>query len=148
MAQIHVEGTQEAGEHPLKEGLVQRTYWMADRGERPLTRGWGHALAALLSVIASTVLITYAWMTLHWWQGLGVTVYGLGLVGLFGVSALYHRYPWASPRAVRWWRRADHATIAVFIAATYTPLCLIALSPAQAAWMLAIAWAGAILGVN
>lgn len=147
MAQIHAEGTQEAGEHPLKEGLVQRTYWMADRGERPLTRGWGHALAALLSVIASTVLITYAWMTLHWWQGLGVTVYGLGLVGLFGVSALYHRYPWASPRAVQWWRRADHATIAVFIAATYTPLCLIALSPAQAAWMLAIAWAGAILGV-
>ena len=60
MAQIHAEGTKEAGEHPLKEGLVQRTYWMADRGERPLTRGWGHALAALLSVIASTVLITYA----------------------------------------------------------------------------------------
>jgi len=41
VAQIHAEGTKEAGEHPLKEGLVQRTYWMADRGEleRILERG-------------------------------------------------------------------------------------------------------------
>ena len=140
MAQIHADSAP-------GPGLVQRTYWMADRGPRPASRGWGHAIAALLSVIASTVLITYAWMTLQWWQGLGVTVYGVGLVGLFGVSALYHRYPWASARAVQWWRRADHATISVFIAATYTPLCLIVLSPVQAAWMLAVAWGGAILGV-
>jgi len=41
VAQIHAEGTKEAGEHPLKEGLVQRTYWMADRGEleRILAKG-------------------------------------------------------------------------------------------------------------
>ena len=84
MAQMHADSAP-------GPGLVQRTYWMADRGARPLSRGWGHAIAALLSVIASTVLITYAWMTLHWWQGLGVTVYGVGLVGLFGVSAHYHR---------------------------------------------------------
>lgn len=126
---------------------IKRTYWIADRGPRPITRGWVHLVAALLSVIASTVLATYAWMTLPWWQALGVTVYGLGLVGLFGVSAAYHRYPWATAEAVQWWRRADHATIAVFIAATYTPLCLIVLSPFTATWMLALAWAGAVAGV-
>ena len=62
------------------EQLIQRSYWMADRGPRPLTRGWGHFFAAILSVIASTVLITFAWMTLPWWQGLAVTVYGVGAV--------------------------------------------------------------------
>ncbi len=67
------------------EQLIQRSYWMADRGPRPLTRGWGHFFAAILSVIASTVLITFAWMTLPWWQGLAVTVYGVGVVGLFAV---------------------------------------------------------------
>ncbi|WP_409338238.1 PAQR family membrane homeostasis protein TrhA [Corynebacterium camporealensis] len=110
-------------------------------------RGWGHLIAAILSVIASTVLITYSWMALPWGQALGITVYGVGLVGLFGVSALYHRWPWRTARAVQWWRRADHATIAVFIASTYTPLCLIVLEPVTAAWMLGTAWAGAILGV-
>ena len=120
---------------------------MADRGPRPLTRGWGHFFAAILSVIASTVLITFAWMTLPWWQGLAVTVYGVGVVGLFTVSALYHRWPWVSMRAVQWWRRADHATISVFIAATYTPLCAIVLEPTQALWMLTSAWVGAIMGV-
>ena len=129
------------------EPLVKRTYWVADRGPRPLIRGWAHLVAALLSVVASTVLITYSWMTLSWGPALGVTVYGVGIVSLFGVSALYHRGPWTTARAVQWWRRADHATIAVFIAATYTPLCLIALSPSQAAWMLGIAWSGAVLGV-
>ncbi|MDO5032443.1 hemolysin III family protein [Corynebacterium sp.] len=128
------------------EQLIQRTYWMADRGQRPLTRGWGHLFAALLSLIASTVLITYSWMTLTWKQGLAVTVYGVGVVGLFSISALYHRWPWPTARAVQWWRRADHATIAVFIAATYTPLCALTLPGAQAAWMLGIAWLGAVLG--
>lgn len=134
-------------ENSTIEQLIQRTYWMADRGPRPLTRGWGHFFAAIASLIASTVLITFAWMTLPWWQGLAVTVYGVGVVGLFTVSALYHRWPWVSMRAVQWWRRADHATISVFIAATYTPLCAIVLEPTQALWMLTAAWVGAIMGV-
>lgn len=120
---------------------------LVDRGPRPLIRGWFHLVAAGLSVVSGTVLTTFAWMTLPWWQALGVTVYAVGLLTLFGVSAAYHRGPWRSEAAVRWWRRADHATIAVFIAATYTPLCLIVLEPAQAAWMLGTAWLGAVGGV-
>lgn len=131
----------------LGENLVQRTYWVADRGPRPLTRGWGHLIAAIASIISSTVLATYAWMTLPWWQALGVTIYGVGFLGLFGVSAAYHRYPWPSLRAVQWWRRADHAMIAVFIASTYTPLCLIVLDSGPATWMLVVSWVGAIAGV-
>ena len=85
-------------------------------------------------------------MTLPWPQALGVTIYGAGVVLLFAVSAMYHRWPWRSPATVQWWRRADHATISVFIAATYTPLCLIIFEPRTAATMLAVAWAGGIGG--
>lgn len=112
-----------------------------------MIRGWFHLVAALLSALAATVLITYAWMTLMWFQALGVTVYGTGLFLLFGVSAMYHRWPWRTANAVQWWRRADHATISVFIAATYTPLCLTVFEPTIAAVMLAVAWAGGIGGV-
>src|SRR5699024_1116726 len=113
-------------DHNAVADRIQRSFWVVDRGPRPVTRGWGHLIAAIVSVISSTVLITYAWMTLNWVEALGVSVYGVGLVGLFAVSALYHRWPWPTARAVQWWRRADHATISVFIAATYTPMCILA----------------------
>ncbi|WPF65763.1 MULTISPECIES: PAQR family membrane homeostasis protein TrhA [unclassified Corynebacterium] len=131
----------------VPEGLIAQTRYVWDRGERPTGRGVAHFIGAILSVIAGTVLSTYAWMTLPWWQALGVSVYAVGLFALFGVSAAYHRGPWRREKTVVWWRRADHAMIAVFIAATYTPLSLIALSPVQAAWMLGVVWAGALLGV-
>ena len=118
-----------------------------NRGSRPVTRGWFHFFAALASVIGGSVLSTYAWMTLAWGNALGVTVYAVGVVILFGVSAAYHLGHWRSARTVAWWRRADHATIAFFIAATYTPLCLLTLPAAQALTMLAVAWAGATLGI-
>ncbi|MDO5513407.1 hemolysin III family protein [Corynebacterium sp.] len=118
-----------------------------DRGPRPVTRGWIHLGAAVASVVSGTVLATYAAMTLPWWQVLGVGVYAVGVVLLFGVSAAYHLGRWRSARTVAWWRRADHATIAFFIAATYTPLCLIALPPGPAAWMLGLAWAGGAAGI-
>lgn len=126
-------------------GVIERTIVMADRGARPLARGWFHVVAALLALVASTVLATYAWMSLPWSQAVGVTVYGVGLVTLFGVSGAYHRVPWARESTVQWWRRADHATIAIFIAATYTPLCMIALP--DATWLLVVAWSGALAAV-
>ena len=45
-------------------------------------------------------------------------------------------------------RRADHATIFVMIAATYTPLCLLMLHGTLATGLLFGAWAGALAGVT
>ena len=64
----------------LQDGQVQRTWIVADRGERPVTRGWFHVGAAFGFAIAAAVLITFAWMTLPWLPALGVTVYGLSLI--------------------------------------------------------------------
>ena len=44
-------------------------------------------------------------------------------------------------------RTLDHATIFVLIAGTYTPLCLLVLHGAAAIVVLAIAWAGAAIGI-
>lgn len=127
--------------------LIPLTRHVLDRGPRPRMRGWSHLIAAFLAVISGSVLSTYAWMTLPWAPALGVAVYAVGAFVLFAVSALYHLGPWRSLHTVRWWRRADHATIAVFIAATYTPLCLLIFEPATAAGILIAAWVGALLSV-
>uniref|UniRef100_A0ABS1FJ75 Hemolysin III family protein n=2 Tax=Corynebacterium antarcticum TaxID=2800405 RepID=A0ABS1FJ75_9CORY len=129
------------------DGMIARTVWRTDRGPRPGSRGWIHFFAAILAVFSGSVLATYSWIRLPWWQALGVMVYAVGVVILFGVSAAYHLGPWKRASTVLWWRRADHSTIAVFIAATYTPFCLIALPPETARWVLAVAWGGALLSV-
>ncbi|MBP3088830.1 hemolysin III family protein [Corynebacterium sp. sy017] len=129
------------------EDLIARTRYVWNRGPRPSGRGKVHFIGAVLSLVSGTVLSTYAWMTLPWWQAMGVCVYAVGLCALFGVSAAYHLGPWRHKKTVQWWRRADHAMIAVFIAATYTPLSLIILSRQQTIWLLGTVWVGAVLGV-
>jgi hemolysin III len=86
---------------------------------RPLLRGWSHGLAALASVagLVALVLVTRNDPA----KLVSMVIYGTGLVLLFGVSGTYHIFNWP-PRIKDWLRRADHATIFVFIAATYTPL--------------------------
>ncbi|WKD60728.1 hemeolysin-III related [Corynebacterium ciconiae DSM 44920] len=120
---------------------VYRT--LAYRGERPRGRGWVHAVAALLGIVAATALTTYAWIFLSPTQAISVGIYGVGMVALFSVSATYHLGQWRTPATVVRWRRADHSTIAVFIAATYTPLCVLSVSAPTRTWMLAAAWIGA-----
>ena len=68
------------------------------------------------------------------------------LVLLFGVSATYHVFRWP-PRVKDWLRRADHATIFIFIAATYTPLVFNVLSGWWRIGVLAAVWISAIAGV-
>jgi hemolysin III len=75
-----------------------------------------------------------------------MVVYGTALVLLFSVSATYHIFNWP-PRVKDWLRRADHATIFVFIAATYTPLMFNVLDGWWRIGVLAAIWISALAGV-
>ncbi|HSP10108.1 MAG TPA: hemolysin III family protein [Candidatus Dormibacteraeota bacterium] len=111
---------------------------------KPLLRGWSHAIAALVAIAGLVALIV---ITRHDTGKLvSMLVYGIGLVLLFGVSATYHVFTWP-PRVKDWLRRADHATIFVFIAATYTPLAYNVLDGWWRIGVLSAIWACAIAGV-
>jgi len=111
---------------------------------KPLLRGWSHAIAALVAVAGLVTLIV---ITRHDPAKLvSMAVYGTALVLLFGVSATYHIFNWP-PRIKDWLRRADHATIFVFIAATYTPLVFNVLDGWWRIWVLATIWVCAMAGV-
>ena len=75
-----------------------------------------------------------------------VAVYAIAVVGVFGVSAAYHRIDW-TPRVYAIIRRLDHSMIFVFISATYTPVGFFALDSGAARFVLSVAWSGALLGV-
>jgi hemolysin III len=111
---------------------------------KPLLRGWSHSAATLVAIAGLIALIV---TTRHDPAKLvSMIIYGSGLVLLFGVSATYHIFNW--PPTVRaWLRRADHATIFVFIAATYTPLVYNILDGWWRIGVLAATWVSALVGV-
>jgi len=73
-------------------------------------------------------------------------VYGVTMVLLYCASSSYHLYA-RSPRVRRVMQRIDHSMIYVFIAGTYTPVCLLALDGVWRWALLGIVWVGAITGV-
>jgi hemolysin III len=111
---------------------------------KPMLRGWSHAVAALVAVAGLVALVVVTRDDPA--KLISMAIYGVGLVLLFGVSATYHIFNWP-PRVKDWLRRADHATIFLFIAATYTPLAFNVLSGWWRAGVLAAIWVCAVAGV-
>jgi hemolysin III len=112
---------------------------------RPLLRGWFHAAMVPLGAAGFWQL----WRTA---TDLGaprgaVAVFGVCLIGLYGISSLYHVPRWG--RRMRLvLSRCDGAMIQLFIAGTFTPVAIHALSGAWRVWSLVVAWSVAVLGAT
>jgi hemolysin III len=111
--------------------------------QKPRLRGWFHEVAFFVSIPAGIALIALA-------RGaaaeVSAAIFAFGLTGLYGVSAIYHRRRW-SARTERVMKYLDHSMIFVLIAASYTPIALLALRPAMGITLLALAWVGAVVGI-
>jgi hemolysin III len=131
----------------------QGQYLLTDYGDddydhpdtRPRMRGWLHLFAFFGAIVAAAVLIPLAFVQ-GARAGWPVAVYCLTILGLFGVSATYHRRRW-SPRGWKLMKRADHSMIFLFIAGTYTPFAFLAVPEPTGWWLLAGVWTGAALGI-
>lgn len=135
-------------EHPVGDAAVPLPTavgaFLEDHyGLRPTFRGWLHAAAFVIVLPAGLYLLAAAESTA---ARVAVAVYWASLAGLFGTSASYHRLA-RSPKAVMWFRRADHSMIFCLIAGTYTPLCLVALPAVWGIPMLVVAWVTALAGI-
>lgn len=111
---------------------------------RPRLRGWIHGLAAPMAAAAAIVLWGAARPGL---PRTSVAVFGVGLVGLYLVSGIYHLPPWPS-RVRRWLGRLDVAMIQLFIAASFTPFAVHTLDGPWRSWSLRLAWAIAVVGAG
>ena len=90
--------------------------------QKPLLRGWLHALWFVASLVFGTLLLAGA----HGATRITATaIYAASVSALFGVSALYHRGTWTTAWSRRL-QRMDHAMIFFLIAGTATPAFLLA----------------------
>jgi hemolysin III len=73
-------------------------------------------------------------------------IYASSLVGLFGVSAAYHRLQW-SPTALRRMRSLDHSMIFLLIAGTHTAFGVLVMHGPWRLLVLGVVWTGALVGI-
>lgn len=108
-------------------------------------RGVLHQWAAVVAALAGASLILSAPPGS---ARLATIVYALSIVGLFTVSAVYHRVNWRSPISRQWMRRLDHAMIFVMVAGTTTPIAAVMLDGSMRTIVLSVAWGMAGIGIT
>jgi len=111
--------------------------------QKPRLRGRLHQVAFFVVLPAGIALVALAPTAP---ARVAAAIYAVGLTGLYGISAAYHRLPW-SPRSRKWMQRLDHSMIFVFVAGTYTPFCILVLQPPWSWALLTAVWVGAAFGV-
>lgn len=106
-----------------------------------LTHGVG-AFIAMVGLVILVVIATYQGGVKH---VVSFSIFGGMMVVLYSISTLYHGT--RKERLKKVFRMLDHMSIYLFIAASYTPFCLLLLKgPFQWA-ALGMVWTCAILGV-
>jgi len=110
----------------------------------PRLRGVFHQWAFYVSLVAGALLVAFAPSGRAAVVG---AVYAGALAGMFGSSALYHRGAWR-PSVRPWLRRLDHSMIFVLIAGTATPVTVLGLEGVLRVVVLAVVWAGALVGAS
>lgn len=104
-----------------------------------------HGIGAVMSLVGMIVLLVAAVQHGDSWRVISFTIYGFSLLILYLASTLYHTSQ--HPRFKAWLRIADHSSIYLLIAGTYTPFLLVNLRGPFGWTMLGIVWGMAVLGV-
>lgn len=73
-------------------------------------------------------------------------VYSLTLIGMYGISTLYHRVLW-NRRQYLIMKSIDHSAIFALIAGTATPICLLGLKNESGFLLLSLLWGIAAFGM-
>ena len=76
---------------------------------------------------------------------IGLSIYGLSLIVLYGASSAHHSFI-LPERGTTILKRFDHIAIFYLIAGTYTPLCLTLMKDTQGKFLLTAVWIAAVIG--
>jgi len=112
---------------------------------------WSARLALLgfvLSFPATAALLIPAISLGKHWHFASFAIYGFGMFSMFGSSALLHYHPDDGEKTFLY-NQLDYFAIALMIAGSSTPFCLIGLrGSALGGWTLAAMWAAALTAIG
>lgn len=110
---------------------------------QPRYRGVTHHVMFFVSLVACIPLIL---KSTNYTEVTSTVVYSIGLLSMFGFSALYHRKK-STIEVKKFLRKLDHSGIFLMIAGTFTPICLLALPVESGIKLLTIIWIVALIGI-
>jgi hemolysin III len=102
-----------------------------------------HAIGIVFSLLGFVLLLQYDNNKSNY-SVLGILLYGLGMIGLFTASTIYHAV--SKGRLKERLRILDHISIYFLIAGTYSPVALILLEKTSGWFLFVIVWAIAFIG--
>lgn len=110
---------------------------------KPKLRGHSHQAMFFISLGACSVLLARASdiMTV-----ISLSIYSLGVLLMFGISATYHRITWDVKKRA-FMKKLDHAAIYIMIAGTCTPVAMNVLGLSSGKSLLLGIWLVALVGV-
>lgn len=117
---------------------------MDEKLAKPLLRGWLHAGASLAAAAVTPRLLGESGHDPVRFAALAG--FGLATVLLYAVSALYHIVDWRRP-VKQLLAKVDYANILLFILASYTALCVLALPSERYVPRLIFMWALGFVGI-
>jgi hemolysin III len=121
--------------------MIERTQSLGEEIANSVSHG-----VALLAAIVGMPWLIYAASNLHTANIVGAVVFAATMVLLYFTSTLYHALP--AGRAKRVFCKLDHGAIYVFIAGSYTPFALGALSGPWGWTLFGLVWTFAALGAT
>ncbi len=108
-------------------------------------RGFLHGAAAIASAVGLAALVVHVRGDAS--RVTGAVVFGVSLLAMFVVSALYHSIPWRE-RTKAWLQRVDHSMIFLLVAGTTTPVAIATLEGGPLAAVLIGIWGVAATGIT
>jgi hemolysin III len=108
--------------------------------------GLTHFIGIIFSVIGTFLLLMLSVNPYRPNHVISFSIFGFGMILLYTISTLYH---WLklSDAGIMKLRKADHIMIFIYIAATYTPVCMIALRNSLGWILLTAVWTVALIGI-
>jgi len=113
--------------------------------KKELTSAFTHLGGAIFGIVGTVVLLNSK-------NSSGVTlaaflIFGISMVLMYSTSTIYHLIDRSKKQAKLAMRKLDHIMIFVFVAGSYTPICLLTLDGSVGYKLLALVWAITFIGV-
>lgn len=103
-----------------------------------------HLVAAALTLVGASVLITLAAVEGNTVKIVSYSVYSATLFLLYLSSTLYHSF---QGKVKKLFQKLDHHAIYLLIAGTYTPFALVSVQGSAGWWLFGVVWGLAVIGM-
>ncbi|WP_313346964.1 hemolysin III family protein [Sedimentibacter sp.] len=115
--------------------------------KKELTSAFTHLGGAVFGVVGTALLLNNSKNSNNVVTLAAFLIFGISMVLLYSTSTIYHFIDKSKQKAKLVMRKLDHIMIFVFVAGSYTPICLLVLNNSIGYRLLALVWSITLVGV-